>query len=272
MPNQVVHPFGPRTPEAANVEEFQAVLDHITEHPETWNQGRFCDVLGLADAITSEHLEAGVYHDFELDEHVVAELRDRPAVNRDVPVNTCGTAFCVAGHVAIRNGWTFIISPGDESAHVVIPTPQVGEYLAYGRYAHDGPRIDARNSSGVARDVLNITEYDAGRLFSSGNDLVDLWALSYGMTAGRLTLPDRIPGTTYADGLATPEDVHTAIHLRLLMMTFWGTETETHLAKYVDIKRLELLLEDDARREPMVSGSELAKALRMARAVKNFSV
>lgn len=246
---RVIEAYDPSTPEVANVDELAAVLTHVTTDQKSWEQNSFCTVPDGVDELTESDLKAGVYHDFTLSAEVVESIRNRYATYH-LPIANCGTALCVAGHVAVRNGWTFIASYGADSASKVIPTPQVNTLLAGGWHGNDD--LDVRDSGEVARQVLNINQHDANALFAGGNTLLDLWAAGYAITGGRLPLPDSLPearkawgGISVTNALPTADDVLDAVHLDLAFMTYF--RHTPRWVKYVDVDRVLPLLRDTER-------------------------
>lgn len=242
---RVIAPYDDPTPDQANVDELEAVLQLITDDQKRWEQGRFCQVPEGVDDITEDHLAAGVYHDFVLSPEVVEALRDRWR-NLYAPVANCGTALCVAGHVSVRNGWTFIARTGEDSASRVVPTSQVDLLLKHGCYSDE---VDTKESADVAREVLNVPHSEASALFAGGNNLVDLWALGYAITGGRLKLPTSLPegkkswsDTPITNALPTADDVLDAIHLDLAIQAYY--RQYRHHARYVDAARVLPLLAD----------------------------
>jgi hypothetical protein len=243
-PTRVITAFGESDHTQSNVDELHAVLTLITNDLTRWEQRSFCAIPGGADRITKQTLEAGVYHDFPLSKTTIDVLHER--VERYgmvdyVPVANCGTALCVAGHVDVRNGWTFIAPVNEFGASVVIPTPQVDALLTQGQYGDD---VTAREAAEVAREILNITDEDAGALFSASNNLLDLWAIGFAITAGRLPLPTTLPATRSASGsvpeLTTAEDVRDAVQLTLVCRGYY--RGYRNYVRYVDVDRMLMLL------------------------------
>jgi hypothetical protein len=245
--------YGDRTEfDQANVDELQASLDRLTANVDRWNQGNYCTVNNDGegvDPLTDDHLEAGTYHDFELSAELIAELRAKRGTGRRnyaehmLPIADCGTAFCVAGDVAVHNGYTFVALPHEQTTYRVVPTSSVPRVFT----TPDPFDIDMRDASVVAREVLNISSSDASRLFSSGNSLFTIWALGYGLTGGRLKLPESLPHANNGDShmitpaLDTAQDVRDAI-----MLTMLTYETHTSLWRrmlpIIDLDRTRELL------------------------------
>jgi hypothetical protein len=278
-PTKVVNDWDRSSPEDANVEMFQRVLDRITTDLDAWEQSSFCELRdeGVVDPLVSnEVVTTGVYHDVALPERLLEQVREaythdrgRHALPRLLPVSTCGTAFCVAGHVASVDGWTFMAEPDTTSTHQVMPTADVQRYLETG----DLTSTAFRPVAGVARESLNINYSDSDLLFSGGNLLIDIWALSYAMTAGRLKLPASLPATytgTYDRHVLTaelddPEDVADAINLRLAARMNFAYHRI--LGRYIDTARLQALIdtygEDDtmARLDRFTRSGDLPPSL-----------
>lgn len=76
----------------------------------------------------------------------------------------CGTSCCVAGHVALAQGWQ------RTNVHS-------------SRVRRDG---EERSVSQVAREALGLTPDDAERLFDGGNSLRELWAHADQLTGGAI--------------------------------------------------------------------------------------
>jgi hypothetical protein len=130
------------------------------------------------------------------------------APGRSVMQVDCKTAYCLAGDALINNGYTFVAIPGRFglagypeptgafSVEHVIHTDDVGTYLngghVYPQHAHD-----------AARELLGLTYGQADHLFAGTNTRLQLWALAYCITAGRIALPDTSVGSF--DGLNLEE-------------------------------------------------------------------
>lgn len=226
----------------ADVPKLQDALDRLTANIDRWKQENYCHIAGGVDKITESHLEAGVYHDFVLEPETVEALRSKdfewPYVG--VPVADCGTAFCVAGDVVARSGWTFVARVNDYSATTVVPTSQVNALL---RGATD---VDKRDVDSVARETLRLLSYEAGRLFHSENTIFDIWAIGYWISKGTLRLPDSLPETTndFDDGivvtpaLATAHEVRVAINGALARMAHYYQDDDGEVARFVDVDML----------------------------------
>lgn len=117
-----------------NVPLLQKALDHIEQHPEEWRQA----VWGMATSL-----------------------------------NSCGTVACLAGHIALMDGWT--------------PTydERVGdEWFGVKR---DGHITSVSHAAGRALGVDPVVGNDY--LFAGNNTREDLWRIANELTGGQLTLP-----------------------------------------------------------------------------------
>lgn len=117
-----------------NVELLQDTMKHIKENPQTWNQN-----------VWFVHLDENG-HRAEL--AVTVEMTE---------VNSCNTAFCFAGHAALKSGF---------------PAPPQNGLSWYG--AVDGEHYEA---SDYARQKLGISWTQADILFNGQNTMEDLEVL-----------------------------------------------------------------------------------------------
>lgn len=117
---------------------LRKTLEHITAHPHQWDQ------------------EVWVRRRTEEDAKFLAFAYRAPETE-------CGTAYCLAGYVALADGRidTGSLDPGQTWS-----------------ITKDGVPIDV-----YARDRLGLTLVQADRLFNSLNDLYSLWGLAAEFTA-----------------------------------------------------------------------------------------
>lgn len=240
-PTKVIGVDDATDPEQMNVPALQHVLDHITENIDSWQQGDYAYVPHGADRLTERDLKEGVYHDFVLEPETVEYLRGKISdrlVNVEVPINTCGTAFCVAGDLAVQNGWTFVIANRNSAASTVVPTPLVNAFL---RDEHEA--VNTRAAHDVAREILNVDRDDARSLFAGSNSIFDIWMIGYALSDGRLTLPDSLPATdtttTSTPAVDGADAVRDAINLTLGCYAWYYRERR--FAHLVDVNALETM-------------------------------
>jgi hypothetical protein len=123
-----------------NVDLLNEIMDYVREHPQQWRQSSWYKLVNRETGDTV----------WEVDEEVVEE------------VNSCGAAFCFAGHVALREGfpkpptvdgsdWTRYIKTGD------------------GAWDYDEEYVDE-----FARKRLGLNTAQADILFSGENQMHDL--------------------------------------------------------------------------------------------------
>jgi hypothetical protein len=179
-----------------NVAVIQETLATVTARLGRWDQANWCRVPGRVDRLRASDLDAGVYHDFELDAETVAYLRQEYENFRSLPIRLpiadCGTSFCVAGDVAVRHGWTFVGHAGEATSEQVMPTDAINPFLR-------GEVTPVHNVSRVAATILGLSGADAHMLFSGNNGLLDIWAIGHAVTGGQLVLPDELPDTSYTN-------------------------------------------------------------------------
>lgn len=244
MPSITIRPGDETDFDQTNVDELQASLGRLTANVDRWKQRNYCTITGDdgIDQLTDEHLETGVYHDFELAADLVKKLRlrrDSGSRYTLLPVANCGTAFCVAGDVDVHNGWTFVGSPHDTYTMHVIPTSDVPQML------EDGYADHVREAHHVAREVLNVSDADATTLFAPDNSLVRIWTFGYALTGGRLTLPDALPAVdprvnddvTGSPELKTAQAVRDAVMIDLAGYT-WLHDNTDRFYRLLDLERL----------------------------------
>lgn len=117
---------------------LRKTLEHITAHPHQWDQEVWVRRRTAGDA---RYL----------------------AFAYQVPETECGTAYCLAGHVALADG------------RIDIDSLDPGQVWSVTK---DEVPIEV-----YARNRLGLTEIQADRLFSFGNDLYMLWRLASDFTA-----------------------------------------------------------------------------------------
>lgn len=125
-----------------NVPLLQKALDYITAHPKEWDQTEWF----------------------------------RRVVRDDG--KTCGTTCCLAGTVALLEGWEPVWKTG--FAYVHVPAPWTVSCTK------DNFTSDARSVTIV---TLELSDYQADRLFHQGNTLFDLWYYASSITAGEIVVP-----------------------------------------------------------------------------------
>lgn len=180
----------------AQVAILQATLDRITTQLERWGQGSWCRIPGGADRLTPAHLKAGEYHGFPLTPETVAALtekQDHELRYLHVPVADCGTAFCVAGDIAVHNGYVFLTEQGSYEAATVVPTSMLQEVMTDPGVIWQ-LRRDKTSPSRVAAEILGLNE-DSGinYMFGGSRTLPEIWGVAFQVTDGRITLPDTLP-------------------------------------------------------------------------------
>lgn len=146
------------------VARLQRALDHITDHPEEWDQGAWLKWIN-ADGLTTDSWD-------------------------EVSSGGCGTACCLAGRIVLNE-------PGVEFV-------RAAPYREYSYADGDRVRYQDRVwvVSELAISLLtDDTVYGSSRsnfqnLFSGVNTLEDLWQISQEMTGRRLIVPKEY---NYAD-------------------------------------------------------------------------
>jgi hypothetical protein len=122
----------------ANTELLRKTLEHITAHPEEWEQTWW-------------------------------------ATRR-----SCGTAYCLAGHVAVATGHRIAFPTGCELSCSI---------------------TDGREIAEIAEIELGLNSRDAHLLFAANNTLRRLWSLASRITNGEISVPEDVP---YAYGETAP--------------------------------------------------------------------
>jgi hypothetical protein len=121
-----------------NVPLLRKVLEHVTAHPEEWNQAEWA--------------------------------------RRD----SCGTAYCIAGHTVVMAGNEVRWSP----------------FCFEHEYEVSGTLVDGRRVGDVAVELLGIpiplrrVGVEKGHLFYSENTLSDLWRIASQLTDGEIEIPE----------------------------------------------------------------------------------
>lgn len=108
-------------------------------------------------------------------EHVTAH-RDELDQSEWAWKTACGTTMCLGGHAVVRAGHQIQWNVWSFAAGCV---------------------TSGRSISEVAREVLDLTEDQADRLFAAGNSLVDLWRLASEFTDGRIQVPAGLSDEVY---------------------------------------------------------------------------
>lgn len=111
-------------------------------------------------------------------DHVEAhpEEWDQESWGRQTP---CGTTACLAGHIALMDGWT-----------PVLRTP-FGDWIYVEK---NGVRQTAGDAAAESLGVSDVSAYGSnheyvGYLWSGINSRVDLWRIANVLAEGQLTLP-----------------------------------------------------------------------------------
>jgi hypothetical protein len=124
--------------ETVNAELLDEILAFITAHPQTWEQE---DWYRVVDQKTGESAYISRVNEYE-------------------EVNSCGTSFCFAGHVALHEGFP-------------LPPKQNSGYWQRVVKFEDG-HTDVEEASEFATKVLGLTTWQADELFDPTNTLDDL--------------------------------------------------------------------------------------------------
>jgi hypothetical protein len=167
---------------------LQAAMNKITEDTKRWGQNLWCGIPGGIDNDVKVNEDGtATYHDVVLP----AEMIDAVKLGRDsikLPVADCGTSYCLAGHVAVQNGYTFVGHIGDDSANAMVRTLDLGRYLRSGYHE----RVDMeRYAEYVGTELLGLKGVSDGTcIFDGCNTLLQLWAMAYALTGGTITLPE----------------------------------------------------------------------------------
>lgn len=131
-----------------NLPELRYQIDTITKDPTSWNQlswqytWQTKDMVPRAVALRCEHL--------------------------GVEIPGCGSAYCLAGNVAIGQGAVFVFDGGDS---VSVPTDVFDQWYPEGS-VHD-PNPDHTDVSRFAARVLGLTGSQEYWLFDGGRTLDD---------------------------------------------------------------------------------------------------
>lgn len=168
--------------------KLQATLNRITTDIDRWGQGHWCWIPGGLDYLDDAAMEkadgTADYHGFTLPAEAHKGYR--------VPVADCGTSFCLAGDVAVSNGYVFVADEGEEVATLVVRENKLAEYFRLGR---DAQSETEEVVECVAERLLGLLDVPDGyALFDSSNSLITLWAMAYALTNGEIELPvDGLP-------------------------------------------------------------------------------
>lgn len=146
----------------AHVQRLQEALDDLTAHPEKHNQATWFS--------TSDR----VYEDRKPDLRVVKA--------------DCNSVMCLAGDVAVNNGYTFVVRPNSNVAEEVISNDLIDRMLAGDQDAMEEIRMAER----VGAELLELDDDEAQWLFGSDNSIVDLWAMAWVLTEGQIKLPEKL--------------------------------------------------------------------------------
>ena len=104
-------------------------------------------------------------------DHIEAHPDEHDQAHYASRTSGCGTAYCLAGHVAVIEGWTPIFRHG-VTATMAFQRDHVN------RLAND-----------IASEALGLNTVDAGVLFAAGNTRNDLWTMAERLTDGAITRP-----------------------------------------------------------------------------------
>jgi hypothetical protein len=163
-----------------NVDRLFNALMRITLFSESWNQEQW---LGFKHLATS---------DVERFPHA-----------QKVPIINCQTSHCLFGQGCLDAGLIFVADPGDDVASDVIEAADLPALL-------DGTLDDwciLPASEGGAK-WFEVDYDDATALSYGKNTLLDLWAISYCITDGKMALPSSLPA---AGGEQAVPDLKAAI-------------------------------------------------------------
>jgi hypothetical protein len=110
-------------------------------------------------------------------DHIVAhpEEWDQTMWARRIP-NQCGTAFCFAGHAVQMVAQDAAPAWGVENREGIVDNGDIDLCKAW--YVQSGDEL--RLYSEVARELLGLTEVEAGDLFAAWNELGDLHRILLG--------------------------------------------------------------------------------------------
>lgn len=149
-----------------NLPLIRKIRDHIDAHPEEWRQESFA--MSTPRAVRDrayyqkllDDIEDGtnrtsyVYDQHELDAiaHEILQL--------DIIINSCGTAFCIAGHAVSMTQGTVERGNGE-----IVPASALTNRLP-----------TPFDWSDLARDALGITQGEANDLFRGSNTREDIEA------------------------------------------------------------------------------------------------
>jgi len=149
---------------------LERALAHIRKHPETHDQAAW---FGLAQYWRNRHSFGG------------CERKSRMKVQQV----DCGSKACLAGHIAVQNGYVFVLDPFETTT---------GNVALKGDRIHDVYE-QCRDAGEVAAELLGGTLHDDGEgeedylwneLFDGNNTLDGLHGMAYLLTDGRTTLTD----------------------------------------------------------------------------------
>lgn len=107
---------------------------------------------------------------------------------RMVPVINCETSHCLFGQGCLDAGAIFVATPGEHSVGNLIEPDQLPALLA-GEV--DYSRMYGAREYGA--QWFELDTQDSYMLSSGNNSLFKLWALSYCLTDGKLSLPSALP-------------------------------------------------------------------------------
>jgi hypothetical protein len=93
-----------------------------------------------------------------------ANLRQARADQNQIP-ETCGTAFCIAGHTALMEGWSPIWCGVNEDFDFMPGRARTN----WVKYDGDGREVDRRYIASIAGEALGLTEGERIALFDEFN-------------------------------------------------------------------------------------------------------
>jgi hypothetical protein len=155
--------------------EFQSVKRHLPPV----NRKLLADVVAWAAAEDAKAKIAGTS-----EWHQAAWISQ---LGTDRTGNECGTAFCLAGKVAVTEGWvpeTFLLHAQDPEQYPLMTgydwsrvAPKDTNPYEFSDYS--------RGVSEVAREALGLTEHEAGRLFEGNNNIETILAIAQEIVEAR---------------------------------------------------------------------------------------
>lgn len=149
----------------ANVQRLFEALMKITMDHEHWEQGHWIFLPEPAQFASAAFPNADM-----------------------VPVINCETSHCLFGQGCLDAGAIFVVAPGDQSAASLIEPDQLPALLA-GSISW----ANVHSAREYGAQWFELDRHDSYMLSSGNNSLFKLWALSYCLTDGQLSLPTSLP-------------------------------------------------------------------------------